>query len=199
MSQKSHRCSWCVGKPIYEQYHDMEWGVPVYDDYKHFEFLILESAQAGLSWYTILQRRNAYQKAFANFDPKKVAKFTDTKAEQLLMHSGIIKNRAKIVAAINNAQRFLEIQKEFGSFTKYIWSFVGNKVIDHNIVSLKDVPATTSESDNLAKDMKKRGFKFLGSTTLYAHMQACGLVNDHIHECFRYNQIKKLEKKRKMQ
>lgn len=200
MKTKSvHRCSWCVGKPLYEEYHDIEWGVPVYDDQKHFEFLVLESAQAGLSWYIILQRRGAYKKAFADFNPKKVAKFTDAKAEQLLINSGIIKNRAKIVAAINNAKCFLEIQKEFGSFTRYIWSFVGNRVIDHTIIELKNIPVTTPESDNLAKDMKKRGFKFLGSTTLYAHMQACGLFNDHTAECFRYRQVKKLEKKPEIQ
>lgn len=200
MKTKSvHRCSWCVGKPLYEEYHDIEWGVPVYDDQKHFEFLVLESAQAGLSWYTILQRRGAYKKAFADFNPKKVAKFTDAKAEQLLINSGIIKNRAKIFAAINNAQRFLEIQKEFGSFTRYIWSFVGNRVINHTIIELKNIPVTTLESDAFAKDMKKRGFKFLGSTTLYAHMQACGLFNDHTGECFRYRQVKKLEKKSEIQ
>ena len=199
MQKTISRCGWCVGKPLYEQYHDTEWGVPVYDDQKHFEFLVLESAQAGLSWYTILQRRDVYKKAFADFDPKKVAKFSDVKAEQLLLSSGIIKNRAKVFAAINNAKRFLEIQREFGSFTKYIWSFVENTVIDHTVQDIKRIPVTTNESDLLAKDMKKRGFQFLGSTTLYAHMQACGLVNDHTVDCFRYQQVKKLEKKKKIQ
>lgn len=185
------RCSWCVGKPLYEKYHDEEWGNPVYDDQIQFEFLVLESAQAGLSWWTILQRRENYRKAFANFDYKKVAKFNDDKVEKLMQNVGIIRNRAKILAAINNAKCFLEIQKEFGSFSNYIWNFVGGKPIVNKWKSLKEVPATTIESDTLAKDMKKRGFQFLGSTTLYAHMQATGLVNDHIIECHRYKTIKK--------
>lgn len=185
------RCNWCVGKPLFEKYHDEEWGNPVYDDQIQFEFLVLESAQAGLSWWTILQRRENYRKAFANFDYKKVAKFNDDKVEKLMQNVGIIRNRAKILAAINNAKCFLEIQKEFGSFSNYIWNFVGGKPIVNKWKSLKEVPATTIESDTLAKDMKKRGFQFLGSTTLYAHMQATGLVNDHIIECHRYKTIKK--------
>lgn len=185
------RCGWCVGKPLYEKYHDEEWGLPVYDDKIQFEFLVLESAQAGLSWWTILQRREGYRKAFANFDYKKVAKYTPEKVEQLMSDVGIIRNKAKIEATVNNAERFMEIQKEFGSFSNYIWSFVGGKPIDTKAKTLKDVAATSAESDALAKDMKKRGFKFLGSTTLYAHMQATGLVNDHVADCFRYKECKK--------
>ena len=184
------RCGWCVGKPLYEQYHDEEWGKPVYDDQLQFEFLVLESAQAGLSWFTILQRREGYRKAFANFDYKKVAKYTDEKVEALMLDTGIIRNRAKIKATINSAQRFQEIQKEFGSFSNYIWSFVGGKPIVNKWQILKEVPATTTESDALAKDMKKRGFQFLGSTTLYAHMQATGLVNDHLVDCYQYKKCK---------
>lgn len=184
------RCNWCIGKPLYEQYHDEEWGVPVYDDLKQFEFLVLESAQAGLSWWTILQRRGGYRKAFANFDYKKVAKFTPEKVEKLLQDTGIIRNRAKIEATVNNAQRFMEVQREFGSFSNYIWSFVGGKPLDSQLKHLKDIQPTSPESDALAKDMKKRGFKFLGSTTLYAHMQATGLVNDHLTDCHRYKKCK---------
>lgn len=184
------RCGWCVGKPLYEKYHDEEWGTPVYDDQKQFEFLVLESAQAGLSWYTILQRREGYRKAFANFDYKKVAKFDEAKIEKLLQDASIIRNRAKIAAAVNNAKRFMEVQKEFGSFSNYIWGFVGGKPRVNNCKTLKDVVPTSPESDALAKDMKKRGFKFLGSTTLYAHMQATGLVNDHIVDCHRYKKCK---------
>lgn len=185
------RCGWSVGKPLYEQYHDEEWGMPVRDDQKQFEFLVLESAQAGLSWYTILQRRENYRKAFADFDYKKVAKFNQAKIEKLMQDAGIIRNRAKIESAVNNAKRFMEVQKEFGSFSNYIWSFVGGKPIVNKHKSLKTVPATTPESDALSKDMKARGFKFMGSTVLYAHMQATGLVNDHIEECFRYKQCLK--------
>ncbi len=191
MAKEKIRCGWCVGKPLYEQYHDEEWGLPVYDDQKQFEFLVLESAQAGLSWWTILQRRDNYRKAFANFDYKKVAKYTPEKVEQLMLDAGIIRNRAKIEATVNNAKRFIEVQKEFGSFSNYIWSFVGGKPKDTKCKTLGDVVATSPESDALAKDMKKRGFQFLGSTTLYAHMQATGLINDHIADCFRYKECKK--------
>lgn len=177
------RCGWCVGKPLYEKYHDEEWGVPVYDDQKQFEFLVLESAQAGLSWWTILQRRENYRKAFAGFDYKKVAKFSPEKVELLMQDAGIIRNRKKIEATVNNAKRFMEVQKEFGSFSDYIWSFVGGKPKKNKIKSLAEIAATSTESDALAKDMKKRGFQFLGSTTLYAHMQATGLINDHIQSC----------------
>lgn len=177
------RCGWCVGKPLYEKYHDEEWGVPVYDDQKQFEFLVLESAQAGLSWWTILQRRENYRKAFAGFDYKKVAKFSPEKVELLMQDAGIIRNRKKIEATVNNAKKFMEVQKEFGSFSDYIWSFVGGKPKMNKIKSLAEIAATSTESDALAKDMKKRGFQFLGSTTLYAHMQATGLINDHIQSC----------------
>jgi len=192
MSQSKEivRCGWCVGKPLYEQYHDKEWGKPVYDDAKQFEFLVLESAQAGLSWWTILQRREGYRKAFANFDYKKVGKFDEACVDKLMQDTGIIRNRAKILSAINNAKRFQEIQKEFGSFSTYIWNFVGGKPKVNTWQSLREIPTTTPESDALAKDMKKRGFQFLGSTTLYAHMQATGLVNDHVVDCHQYRKSK---------
>lgn len=185
-----NRCPWCLGFPQYIEYHDKEWGVPVYDDLTHFEFLILESAQAGLSWATILKKREGYRKAFADFDYKQVAEFPDSYVEELLQDPGIIRNKLKIKAAINNAKRFMEIQTEFGSFSDYIWSFVGGKPIQNQLQSMQDAPATSPESDRLAKDLKKRGFKFLGSTTLYAHMQATGLVNDHLVDCFRYSEVK---------
>lgn len=190
-SKEKIRCSWCVGKPLYEQYHDEEWGVPVYDDRKQFEFLVLESAQAGLSWWTILQRRENYRKAFANFDYKKVARFDAAKVEELMQDAGIIRNRAKIEATIVNARQLMAIQKEFGSFSNYIWSFVGGQPKINQCKTLKEVVATSPESDALANDMKKRGFKFLGSTTLYAHMQATGLVNDHVQDCHRYKACNK--------
>lgn len=190
-SKEKIRCSWCVGKPLYEQYHDEEWGVPVYDDRKQFEFLVLESAQAGLSWWTILQRRENYRKAFANFDYKKVARFDAAKVEELMQDAGIIRNRAKIEATIVNARQLMAIQKEFGSFSNYIWSFVGGQPKINQCKTLKEVVATSPESDALSKDMKKRGFKFLGSTTLYAHMQATGLVNDHVQDCHRYKACNK--------
>lgn len=177
----------------YIRYHDEEWGVPVHNDLTHFEFLILEGAQAGLSWATILKKREGYKKAFANFDPEKVAKFTDKKLEKILLDPSIVRNRLKVYAAVNNAKRFLEIQKEFGSFDKYIWSFVNGKPIVNRRKTLKDVPATTKESDALSKDLIKRGFKFVGSTVIYAHMQATGLVNDHLEECFRYKETLKLK------
>ncbi|TGK87997.1 DNA-3-methyladenine glycosylase I [Leptospira bourretii] len=186
---ETERCSWCLKFDQYIQYHDKEWGVPVHDDQTHFEFLILEGAQAGLSWSTILKKREGYRKVFANFDPIKVAKFTDQKLEKILLDPSIIRNRLKVFAAVNNAKRFLEIQKEFGSFDQYIWSFVGHKTINKKRKSLTEVPATTIESDNLSKDLIKRGFKFVGSTVIYAHMQACGLVNDHIESCFRYKEL----------
>ncbi|XDD53628.1 DNA-3-methyladenine glycosylase I [Leptospira sp. WS4.C2] len=189
MHTEKERCSWCLKFDQYIQYHDEEWGVPVHDDQTHFEFLILEGAQAGLSWSTILKKREGYRKVFANFDPAKVAKFTDKKLETILLNPAIVRNRLKVFAAVNNAKRFLEIQKEFGSFDFYIWSFVGHKPIQNKRKSLKEVPATTQESDALSKDLIKRGFKFVGSTVIYAHMQACGLVNDHVESCFRYKEI----------
>lgn len=185
-SKTIKRCFW-VGenKPHYNKYHDEEWGVPVHDDRKHFEFLILEGAQAGLSWETILRRREGYRKAFAQFDPKKVARFTAKNQKTLLQNTGIIRNRLKIKSAINNAQRFLEVQKEFGTFDRYIWSFVNGKQIVNRPRKPKDIPARTEISDALSKDLKKRGFTFVGSTIMYAHMQAVGMVDDHMVECWR--------------
>jgi len=183
------RCDWCIGNEIYEKYHDQEWGVPVYDDGIHFEFLVLESAQAGLNWLTVLKKRENYRSCYENFDVEKVANFSQGKIEELLQNPGIIRNRKKVEASVNNAKRFLEIQKEFGSFSGYIWSFVDHKPVINHWEKEEDVPATTAFSDALAKDMKKRGFKFVGSTILYAHMQATGLVNDHITECFRHQQV----------
>ena len=184
------RCAWgSFGDPMYIAYHDTEWGVPVYDDQKIFEFLVLESAQAGLSWATVLRKRENYRKAFAQFDPKKVSRFTAKDVEKLVQNAGIIRNRMKIEAAINNAQRFLEIQKEFGTFAKYIWGFVDGKPIRNKWKTLKDLPAITPEAEALAKDLKQRGFKFLGPTVIYAHMQATGMVNDHTLDCFRYREV----------
>ncbi|MBX2955706.1 MAG: DNA-3-methyladenine glycosylase I [Cyclobacteriaceae bacterium] len=183
------RCAWCLKFEQYIDYHDKEWGVPVHDDRTHFEFLILEGAQAGLSWSTILKKREGYRKAFADFDPVKVARFTEKRLEKILLDPGIVRNRLKVYATVNNAKRFLEVQKEFGSFNKYIWSFVNGKPIVNKWKSLKQIPATTKESDALSKDLLKRGFKFVGSTVIYAHMQACGLVNDHLVDCWRYTLV----------
>jgi DNA-3-methyladenine glycosylase I len=190
MNDQKFRCKWCLGFPEYISYHDEEWGKPVWDDQTHFEFLVLESAQAGLSWATILKKRSGYREAFANFDYKQVAEFPEGYVQELLKNPGIIRNVLKIRAAINNAKRFMEVQKEFGSFTKYIWGFVGGKPIQNQLKDGEPSPATSLESDLLAKDLKKRGFKFLGSTTIYAHMQATGLVNDHLVDCFRYKEVK---------
>jgi len=178
------RCTWANGNVLMSIYHDKEWGVPTRDDKKLFEFLILESAQAGLSWLTILKRREEYRKAFMGFDPKKVAKFRENDVEKLLKNPGIIRNRANIEAAVNNAKHFLEIQKEFGSFAKYSWKFVKNKPIRHIIRKDSDYPTVVKEAEIFAKDLKKRGFKFLGQTTIYAHMQAVGMVDDHMIDCF---------------
>jgi DNA-3-methyladenine glycosylase I len=184
------RCPWVdVTKPDYVDYHDHEWGVPVHDDRLIFEFLTLEAAQAGLSWYTVLRKRAAYQEAFAGFDPEKVARFGKRQSAALLKNPGIIRNRLKIDAAINNAAKFLEVQKEFGSFDSYIWRFVGGRPIVHRLKSLKDYPAATAESDAMSKDLKQRGFKFVGSTICYAHMQATGMVNDHSLGCFRRREV----------
>lgn len=183
------RCGWCLKFDQYIKYHDEEWGKPVHDDRVHFEFLILEGAQAGLSWSTILKKREGYRKAFADFDPVKVAKFTPARIEKILKDPGIIRNRLKVNAAVNNAKRFLEVQKEFGTFNKYIWSFVGGKPIINKRKTLKQIPPTTKESDALSKDLIKRGFKFVGSTVIYAHMQACGLVNDHLVDCWKYHEV----------
>jgi DNA-3-methyladenine glycosylase I len=180
------RCPWASNpeNPQMMKYHDQEWGRPAHDDRTHFEFLILEGAQAGLSWNTILNKREGYRKAFANFDPKKVARFTKAKQQKLMLDAAIVRNRLKIASAITNAQAFLKVQKEFGSFDRYIWQFVGKKPIRHKIRTAKDYPARTPESDALSKDLKKRGFRFVGSTIIYAHMQATGLVNDHSQDCF---------------
>ena len=185
------RCNWSTSDPIYINYHDREWGVPVHDDRLLFEFLILEGAQAGLSWITILRKRESYRKAFDNFNPEKVAKYSAKRVERLLKNEGIIRNRLKINAAVRNAKSFLEIQKEFGSFDEYIWQFVNGKPKINRWKNLKDVPARTSESDLMSQDLKKRGFKFAGSTICYAFMQATGMVNDHTTDCFRYNELKK--------
>ena len=186
------RCDWSKGSfDAYMQYHDEEWGLPVHDDRRHFEFLILEGAQAGLSWATILKRRDGYRKAFADFDAEIVAKYSAAKVEELLLDVGIIRNRLKVNGAVTNAQKFLEVQIEFGSFDKYIWGFVNDKPIINKRQSMSEIPATTKESDALSKDLKKRGFKFVGSTIMYAHMQACGLVNDHLTDCFRYHEVNK--------
>jgi len=191
MSEEKHcRCPWLdESKPDYVKYHDDEWGVPIHDDRIMFEFLVLESAQAGLSWYTILKRREGYKNAFAQFNVKEVAKFSEAKVEELMQDASIIRNRAKIKAAISNAKIFIEIQKEFGSFCKYIWPYVENKTIVNDINTKEDYVATSPISDAISKDLKKRGFKFFGSTICYAHLQACGLINDHSKNCYKRSQI----------
>jgi DNA-3-methyladenine glycosylase I len=183
------RCGWCLKFDQYIKYHDEEWGLPVHDDRIHFEFLILEGAQAGLSWSTILKKREGYRKAFADFDPIKVSRFTQNRIEKILKDPGIVRNRLKVSAAVNNAKRFLELQKEFGSFDNYIWRFVGGKPIVNRRKTLQEIPATTPQSDALSKDLISRGFKFVGSTVIYAHLQACGLVNDHLVDCWRYKAV----------
>lgn len=183
------RCGWAGSDPLYIEYHDKEWGVPVRDDQKLFELLILEGAQAGLSWITILRKRENFRKAFDNFQPHKIAKYNKKKMKDLLANPGIIRNTLKIGSAIQNAKEFLKVQKEFGSFEKYLWQFVDGKPIHNSWNHLGDIPPRTAESDEMSKDLKKRGFKFVGSTICYAHMQACGMVNDHLKSCFRYNEI----------
>jgi DNA-3-methyladenine glycosylase I len=183
------RCAWSNGSSAMAGYHDKEWGVPLHDDRTLFEFLILEGAQAGLSWSTILNKRETYRKAFSRFDPKKVARYGAEDVARLLADPGIVRNRLKIAATIQNAQAFLKVQKEFGSFDTYIWQFVGGKPLDHRIQSMKDLPAKTAESDAMSKDLLKRGFKFVGSTICYAFMQAVGMVNDHDVKCFRYAEV----------
>ena len=178
------RCAWCGKDELYQKYHDEEWGKPVYDDKTIFEFLVLESFQAGLSWITILRKRENFRMAFDDFDYQKIANYSDEKLEELMQNAGIIRNRLKIFATRNNAQKFMEVQKEFGTFSKYIWGFVNHQPIINQLKTLKEVPATTEISDALAKDLKKRGFKFMGSTVVYAHMQATGMVNDHVIDCF---------------
>ncbi|MBI4115144.1 MAG: DNA-3-methyladenine glycosylase I [Candidatus Omnitrophica bacterium] len=184
------RCEWAGSDPLYVAYHDREWGVPVHDDQKLFEFLILEGAQAGLSWLTVLRKRENYRKALDGFDPAKIQKYNSSKIKSLLSNDGIIRNRLKIESTIDNAKAYLATQKEFGSFAKYIWGFVSHKPIKNRRRSIKELPASTSLSDVLSKDLKKRGFRFVGSTICYAFMQAVGMVNDHFVHCFRYNDMK---------
>lgn len=181
------RCAWCGNDELYMKYHDEEWGTPVFDDQKLFEFLILETFQAGLSWITILRKRENFRQAFDNFDYQKISKYNEDKIAELMDNAGIIRNGMKIKAAISNALAFMDVQKEFGSFSKYIWNFTGGKPVDNHPETLKDVLPTTPLSDEISKDLKKRGFKFVGSTVVYAHMQATGMVNDHVADCWRRN------------
>lgn len=189
MMKNKTRCPWGDSDPLYTIYHDREWGVPVHDDRKLFEMLILEGAQAGLSWITILKKRENYRKAFDNFDAKEIARYDKKKVAHLLKNDGIVRNRLKIEATIRNAKAFLAVQREFGSFDKYIWRFVVGKPKINRWKSLKEIPPVTPESEAMSKDLKKRGFKFVGSTICYAFMQACGMVNDHLVDCFRYRQV----------
>lgn len=186
---KKHKCGWCIGDELYESYHDNEWGVPVYDDDTLFEFLILETFQAGLSWITVLRKRENFRKAFDNFDYQKIAHYKQDKIDTLLQDTGIIRNKLKVHATVTNAQAFMNIQKEFGSFSNYVWAFVDGKPIKNTLKDYKNAPATTTTSDALSKDLKKRGFKFVGSTVAYAYMQATGMVNDHEINCFRYEEV----------
>jgi len=196
MTKKITRCKWAEGVSLdYIEYHDREWGVPVRDDKVQFEFLLLEGAQAGLSWSTILNKRGGYRKAFADFDVQKVARFTKKRIESLLGNPAIVRNRLKVESAVTNAQAFIEVQEEFGSFSKYIWGFVDGEPIQNRFRKDSEVPATSPESDALSKDLKKRGFRFVGSTIMYAHMQATGLVNDHVLGCFRNRPCGQLAKK----
>ncbi len=189
MTKPINRCFWCLNSDIYEEYHDKEWGVPVYDDGKHFEFLLLETMQAGLSWITILKRRENYRKAFANFDYNEIAQFDEDKILKLMDDVGIIRNRKKIEAAITNAQCFIKLQKEYSSFNQFIWSFTDGKTIKNTWADRALIPGTTDLSDKISKNLKSHGFKFIGSTTIYAYLQAVGIVNDHMIDCFRYNQV----------
>lgn len=190
--KRKNRCAWVPEEnELYIHYHDTEWGVPIFDDKKMFEFLVLESAQAGLSWITVLRKREAYRKAFADFNPVRVAKFTNEDVKRLLQNEGIIRNRLKILAAIENAKQFLKIQREFGTFCNYMWSFVKNTQIDGKRKTIKEIPIKSEEAELIACDMKKRGFRFFGATICYAHMQAVGMVNDHTINCFRYKEVKR--------
>ncbi|MGA9178286.1 MAG: DNA-3-methyladenine glycosylase I [Desulfobacterales bacterium] len=189
MKNNKQTCSWPKGDPLLTKYHDTEWGVPLHNDKKLFEFLILEGFQAGLSWLTVLKKRKNFRKAFDTFDFNKVAKYDQRKINALQQDSGIIRNKLKIESAITNAKAFIDVRKEFGTFNKYIWNFTGNKPIHNEFESMKEIPAKTELSDLISKDLKKRGFKFVGSTIVYAHMQATGMVNDHIMSCFRYKEI----------
>ena len=189
------RCTWAGDDPLYHKYHDREWGVPLHNDRKLFEFLILEGMQAGLSWITVLKKREAFREAFDGFDFNKVAKYKQAKIKKLLNDPGIIRNRMKINAAVTNAQAFLRVREEFGTFNKYIWGFVENNPIQNSWKTLKDVPAKTELAEKISKDLKKRGFSFVGPTIVYAHMQATGMVNDHTKDCFRYKEVKTLSRK----
>ena len=184
-----NKCGWCIGDELYGQYHDTEWGVPVYDDKTLFEFLILECMQAGLSWITILRKRENYRQALYQFDYHKIAQYDNQKKQELLQNPGIIRNKLKVNAIVTNAQAFINTQQEFGSFSHYIWSFVDNQPVKNAVSDYKEAPANTKLSDQISKDLKKRGFKFVGSTIVYAYLQACGIVNDHETTCFRYDQI----------
>jgi len=186
------RCTWATKDPLYIEYHDKEWGVPVYDDDKLFEFLILETFQAGLSWITILRKRENFRMAFDGFDYRTIANYADNKVAELLSKPGIIRNRLKILATISNAVAFMKVQEDFGSFSKYIWAFTSGKPIINSFDSLNKIPAFTDLSDRISKDLKERGFKFIGSTVIYAHMQATGMVNDHTTDCFRYKEVQNL-------
>ena len=188
MTEK-HRCGWCVGDSLYEAYHDEEWGVPLRDEDQLFEFLILETFQAGLSWITVLRKRENFRAAFDHFDYKKIAQYGEDKVAELLQDAGIIRNKLKVRATITNAQQFMEVQKEFGSFSKYIWSFINDTPVQNSWQHYKDAPANTPLSDAVSKDLKKRGFKFVGTTVMYAHMQATGMINDHEVGCFRYTEV----------
>ena len=188
MSRKVKRCKWCENDPLYIKYHDTQWGVPVYDDTKIFEFLLLETFQAGLSWITILRKRENFCKAFDNFNYQKIANYSDEKLSELKLDSGIIRNTLKIKSSKTNAIAFMEVQKEFGSFSKYLWGFVDGKPVQNNFISMSEMPANTPLSDKISKDLKSRGFKFVGSTIVYAHMQAMGMVNDHTIDCFRHDE-----------
>jgi DNA-3-methyladenine glycosylase I len=191
----NNRCTWVgMNNPLMIEYHDREWGVPVHDDRKHFEFLVLEGAQAGLSWSIVLKKREGYRRAFSQFDPEKVARYTEKRIEKLLSDSAIIRNRLKIAAAVRNARAFLAIQEEFGSFNAYCWRFVDGQPRLNRWKAMRDIPATSPESDAFSKDLKRRGFSFVGSTVMYAHMQAVGMVNDHLIDCFRYREIRGLNK-----
>ena len=197
MSKQITRCKWAEGVNLdYIEYHDKEWGAPVHDDGVQFEFLILEGAQAGLSWSMILNKREGYRQAFADFDVEKVARFTDKRVEKLLTNPAIVRNRLKVRSAVTNAKAFISVQEEFGSFSKYIWGFVDGTPIQNKFRKDSDIPATSPESDDLSKDLKKRGFKFVGSTIVYAHMQATGLVNDHVVGCFRYKPCAAMARKK---
>ncbi len=191
-----NRCEWPGTDPLYLDYHDNEWGVPVHDDRQLFEMIVLDGAQAGLSWITILKRRDSYRKAFDNFDARKVARYGDKKIEQLLQNPGIIRNRLKVNSAVKNAKAFLRVVDEFGTFDEYIWQFVNHRTIHNKWKSLSELPAKTPESDAMSKDLKKRGFSFVGSTICYAFMQAAGMVNDHVTDCFRYEEVKNMSSRK---